>query len=128
MPPASAARPILVDGGDHRFVQVEPRGQPAEPRRRGTEIAAVGLLLEVMPGAERLVPATGEDRQPLLVVTGEVVKGALQLFMGCVVHGVVSIRPLQGDDCQVPFADHADELIVHRSLSRPRPACRQDGD
>src|SRR5260221_3444311 len=64
----------------------------------------VGVVLEVVARAEGLVACARNDRYPQLRVGGEAVEFRGELLVGHRVAGVIDLRPVDGDDEQVPVA------------------------
>ena len=62
----------------------------------------LGVILEVVAGAERLVAGAGDDGDPELGIGGELVEGVRQLLVRHRVAGVVDLGPIDGDRHQMP--------------------------
>ena len=74
--PASAADGDAVDRGDGRLAQLDiVIGQREHVARRHAQ-AGLDHLLEIAPGAERLLAAAGEDGDPRGIVRVNIAKSA----------------------------------------------------
>ena len=60
----------------------------------------LGVILEVVAGAERLVAGAGDDRHPEIGVGVELVERLDQLLVRHGMAGVVDLRPVDRDDQQ----------------------------
>src|SRR5262249_908004 len=96
---------------DHRLVQIVAFGEACETLGRCLRTAPgrgaqLGMVLEIITGAERLVARPGYDCHPQLRVGGEGIKGIRQLLIGHRMQRVVDLGPVDGDDHHAPFGRH----------------------
>src|SRR4051794_35463661 len=95
----AAADRHAVQRRDHRLVEVGELLQPAEPADAVVAVGALRALgggLEVPAGAEELLAAAGDDRDPKGRVVAEGGEGAAELAAGGDVDGV-GLGPVEHD-------------------------------
>ena len=105
---------------DHRLGEVIAVGEPGKALRRMLRALAglralLGVILQVVAGAERLVAGAGDDRDPQFRVGGERIEGVRQLLVGHRVQRVVHLGPVDGDGHQVTVA--LDPAVLAHCLS-----------
>ena len=81
----------------------------------------LGVILEVVAGAERLVAGAGDDGDPQVGVGGELVEGIRQLLVRHRVQRVVDLGTIDGDDQQVAVG--LDLAVLAHGHFLPRGCC-----